>query len=46
MYEAAFAQDHEFADAHFNLARLYEETGNFPAAIRHLHTYKRLGGGD
>lgn len=45
MYEAALSLDPELADAHFNLARLHEEAGNIAATIRHLHAYKRLGGG-
>jgi len=34
--------DAEFADAHFNLARLYEQAGKRAAALRHLQAYKQL----
>jgi hypothetical protein len=34
--------DHRLADAHFNLARLYEKAGKKAAALRHLGIYQRL----
>ncbi len=34
--------DPDFADAHYNLAHLYEQIGNKSAAIRHLARYKAL----
>jgi hypothetical protein len=34
--------DPDFADAHFNLSRLYDRTGMGAAAIRHLRMYKDL----
>jgi len=38
----ALAQDPALADAHFNLARLYEQAGNQKDALRHLLAYRRL----
>lgn len=36
--------DPDFAEAHFNLARLYEIQGNQPHTIRHLSRYRTLAG--
>jgi tetratricopeptide (TPR) repeat protein len=41
-YNQALAADPDFADAHFNLARLYEIVGKPQQAIRHLGIYRRL----
>lgn len=41
-YERALMLDAELADAHFNLARLYEARGKKQEAIRHLAEYRRL----
>jgi tetratricopeptide (TPR) repeat protein len=41
-YQHAVEADPHFADAHFNLARLYEQLGKQAEAIRHLRAYKRL----
>ena len=41
-YLAAITIDPEFADAHYNLARLYEIQGNDPHMIRHLRQYRTL----
>jgi tetratricopeptide (TPR) repeat protein len=41
-YREALAQDPALADAHFNLARLYERAGNQKDALRHLLAYRRL----
>lgn len=41
-YLAAIAIDPELADAHYNLARLYEIHGNQPHMIRHLRQYRTL----
>ena len=41
-YERALASDAGFADAHFNLARLYENTGDARSAIRHFNAYRLL----
>lgn len=41
-YLAAIAADPAFADAHYNLARLYELQGNAPHMIRHLSCYRSL----
>jgi tetratricopeptide (TPR) repeat protein len=41
-YREALAQDPGLADAHFNLARLYEQAGNQKDALRHLLAYRRL----
>lgn len=41
-YERAVELDPSLADAHFNLSRLLERTGQRAAAFRHLKTYRRL----
>ncbi|MFI4867978.1 MAG: tetratricopeptide repeat protein [Steroidobacterales bacterium] len=41
-YLAAIALDPGLADAHYNLARLYEIAGNGPHMIRHLRQYRTL----
>jgi tetratricopeptide (TPR) repeat protein len=41
-YHAAISEDPNFADCHYNLARLYESTGKTQHAIRHLGQYRRL----
>jgi tetratricopeptide (TPR) repeat protein len=41
-YREALALDPSFADAHFNLARLYERAGKPKDALRHLLAYRRL----
>ncbi len=41
-YHAALAEDPNFADCHYNLARLYESAGKTQHAIRHLGQYRRL----
>lgn len=41
-YLKAATLDPGLADAHYNLARLYEERGNDPQMIRHLQHYRRL----
>ena len=38
----ALAIDPQNADAHFNLAGLYERRGEKASALRHLKMYKRL----
>jgi tetratricopeptide (TPR) repeat protein len=43
-YEKALALDGRFADAHYNLAGIYETLGRRQAAFRHLRTYKTLMG--
>jgi len=43
-YLAAIALDPGLADAHYNLARLYEMAGNGPHMIRHLRQYRTLVG--
>ena len=43
-YSAALAADPGFADAHYNLARLYEQTGDRVSALRHLKSYRALTG--
>ena len=42
IYQQALAADPDFADAHFNIARLYEAAGKRQHAIRHLGVYRRL----
>jgi tetratricopeptide (TPR) repeat protein len=41
-YRKALEADRDFADAHFNLARLYEQAGRRAAALRHLRAYQEL----
>lgn len=41
-YERALAADSELAEAHYNVARLYEERGDQTSAIRHFNGYRRL----
>jgi tetratricopeptide (TPR) repeat protein len=45
-YQAALEEDPDFADCHYNLARLYESMGKPQHAIRHLGQYRRLLGGE
>ena len=42
VYRHAIALDPGLADAHFNLARLCEQSGNARDALRHLLAYRRL----
>jgi tetratricopeptide (TPR) repeat protein len=41
-YRAALAVDPRLADAHYNVARLYEKAGKKAAALRHLSIYRRI----
>lgn len=41
-YARALAADPALAEAHFNLARLYEQSGDARAAIRHFNGYREL----
>jgi tetratricopeptide (TPR) repeat protein len=41
-YREALAMDPRMADAHFNLARLYERAQNPKASLRHLLAYRRM----
>jgi tetratricopeptide (TPR) repeat protein len=41
-YREALALDPQLADAHFNLARLYEEASDSKASLRHLLAYRRM----
>ena len=41
-YRTALAADAGCADAHYNLAQLYESRGEAAAALRHLRTYRKL----
>lgn len=43
-YLTAISSDPRAADAHFNLAGLYERLGDRAGAIRHLRAYKKLTG--
>jgi tetratricopeptide (TPR) repeat protein len=44
-YQSVIAADPTFAEAHYNLARLYEQQGNVPHMIRHLRQYRSLSRG-
>jgi tetratricopeptide (TPR) repeat protein len=41
-YRETLALDPQFADAHFNLARLYERARDPKASLRHLLAYRRM----
>jgi tetratricopeptide (TPR) repeat protein len=41
-YRQALALDPQLADAHFNLARLYDRARNPKASLRHLLAYRRM----
>jgi tetratricopeptide (TPR) repeat protein len=41
-YREALALDPHFADAHFNLARLYERARDPKSSLRHLLAYRRM----
>ncbi len=41
-YREALAMDPQLADAHFNLARLYERAHDPKASLRHLLAYRRM----
>jgi tetratricopeptide (TPR) repeat protein len=45
-YQRALEDDPDFADCHYNLARLYEAMGKPQHAIRHLGQYRRLLGSE
>jgi tetratricopeptide (TPR) repeat protein len=42
VYKRALVLENDFADAHFNLARLYQQLSMARAAIRHWNFYRRL----
>jgi tetratricopeptide (TPR) repeat protein len=41
-YREALALDPQLADAHFNLARLYERARDPKSSLRHLLAYRRM----
>jgi len=41
-YRETLAMDPQFADAHFNIARLYERARDPKASLRHLLAYRRM----
>jgi tetratricopeptide (TPR) repeat protein len=41
-YRETLAMDPQFADAHFNIARLYERAKDPQASLRHLLAYRRM----
>jgi tetratricopeptide (TPR) repeat protein len=43
-YRETLAMDPQFADAHFNIARLYERAQDAQASLRHLLAYRRMLG--
>lgn len=42
VYGRLLASDPRYADAHYNLARLYERIGKGAAAVRHPRIYRKL----
>ena len=44
VYEKALELDPRLADAHFNLAGIYEKLGRMKAVIRYLKNYTKLIG--
>ena len=45
-YRLALLADPRHADAHYNIARLYEKSGKKAAALRHYAKYRRLTNDD
>lgn len=43
-YCRALEADEQFAEAHYNLARLYEQQGEMAAALRHYRAYRDASG--
>ena len=41
-YQTVIGHDPDYADAYYNLARLYEKNGDSKSALRHLSTFRRL----
>jgi tetratricopeptide (TPR) repeat protein len=41
-YERSLALDPKLSDAHFNLAKLYQQAGDERGALRHYSAYRRL----
>jgi DNA-binding transcriptional MerR regulator len=41
-YSRVIAQDDQHADAHHNIARLYQQTGERRLALRHWNAYRRI----
>jgi tetratricopeptide (TPR) repeat protein len=41
-YETSLKLDPSLADAHFNIARLKERSGDARGALRHFNAYRRL----
>jgi tetratricopeptide (TPR) repeat protein len=41
-YRETLAMDPQFADAHFNIARLYERAKDQKSSLRHLLAYRRM----
>ena len=41
-YKSALSEDPQLADSHYNLALLYEASGNKVGALRHLREYRKL----
>ena len=44
LYRQAIRLDPRHAEAHYNLARLYDRAGHPDEAIQHLSDYRRLRG--
>jgi Flp pilus assembly protein TadD len=41
-YHRALALDSQLAEAHYNLATLFDQTGDSRSAIRHINEYRKL----
>jgi tetratricopeptide (TPR) repeat protein len=41
LYTNVLDQASDYADAHYNLARLYQDSGRFKEAVRHLNAYRK-----
>jgi len=42
MYRRALELDPHLAEAHYNLATLFDQSGDSRAAIRHINEYRKL----
>ena len=42
LYRRALELDPQLAEAHYNLATLFDQSGDSRAAIRHINEYRKL----